>query len=504
MNRKLYFSTTLIIAIIVMVNLLAGSFHLRMDFTEGNEYTLSKATRDILNNLEEPVTITAYFSKDLPPNVIKVRKDFQELLVEYAVRSDGMLLYDFVNPSGDETMEQEAVQKGIQPVVINVREKDQVKQQKAYLGATVAMGDENEVIPVIQPGTAMEYALSTVIKKMSVKDKPSVGFIQGHGEPPLSQVRQLRQQLDVLYNCQEINIDSANIPEVMHTLVLIRPQDTIQQAVFGKLDQFLANGGRLAIAMNRVEGNLQNAYGYVVTTGLEQWLERKGVVVRDNFVVDAKCGQVTLVQQGGSFSIQQRIAFPYLPLAAKFADHPVSTGLENVLFRFVSSVQFAGDTTTRFTPLVFSSDMSGTRKAPQYFDVQQQWTEDDFTDKGLVLAAALEPLHGIGYRMVVVGDGDFIVNGPQQQGQSQQLQPDNVNLMANAIDWLSDDTGLIELRTKGATSRPIEELEDSTRSILKYGNFFVPIFLVIAYGLVRAQRSKMKRFRRMSEDYEED
>ena len=56
-------------------------------------------------------------------------------------------------------------------------------------------------------------------------------------------------------------------------------------------------------------------------------------------------------------------------------------------------------------------------------------------------------------KMVVFSDGDFAVNGEGQQ--TQQLQPDNVNLMTNAIDWLSDDTGLIELRTKGVTSRPL-------------------------------------------------
>ena len=69
----------------------------------------------------------------------------------------------------DAVTTQEAAQSGVQPVMINVREKDQMKQQKAYLGAVVQMGDKSEAIPFMQPGAAMEYALSSSIKKLSVE-----------------------------------------------------------------------------------------------------------------------------------------------------------------------------------------------------------------------------------------------------------------------------------------------------------------------------------------------
>ncbi|HLZ16014.1 MAG TPA: hypothetical protein VKQ08_03205, partial [Cyclobacteriaceae bacterium] len=85
----------------------------------------------------------------------------------------------------------------------------------------------------------------------------------------------------------------------------------------------------------------------------------------------------------------------------------------------------------------------------------------------------------------------------------QRLQGDNVSLLVNSIDWLSDDTGLISLRTKGATTRPIKQLEDSTKALLKYGNFLLPVLLAMGYGVFRSQRNKMKRYQWMSENYEE-
>ena len=121
--------------------------------------------------------------------------------------------------------------------------------------------------------------------------------------------------------------------------------------------------------------------------------------------------------------------------------------------------------------------------------------------QNIPLAAAVEKKSGTPYRMVVIGDGDFPINGPPQE-QQRRLQPDNVNLLSNAIDWLQDDTGLIELRTKGVVSRPIMELDETTRIVLKYANFLIPVALAIGYRIVRAQRNRLIRQKRMNENYE--
>jgi gliding-associated putative ABC transporter substrate-binding component GldG len=499
MKSKLFSTTILIIGIIIVINLLADEYHLRLDLTQDKQYTLSPATKNILDNLEEPVTVKAYFSKNVPPNIVKTRQDFQDLLVEYANRSDGQVIYEFVNPNEKEGYEQEAVEKGIRPVVINVREKDQVKQQKAFLGATIQLGDKSEVIPFIQPGAAMEYALSSAIKKISIDNKPVIGFITGHGEPSLGEMTQAGEQLSVLYETKEISLgDTTTIPESISTLALIRPADSIPEAHLKQLDQFLENGGRLLVAVNSVEADFRTRYGAAKNTGLKSWLRNKGIEVLDNFVVDAQCGSVSVPQQLGIFTVQANVSFPYVPVISTFADHPITSGLETVMLEFASEIRFTGDTTKHFYPLAFSSEQSNDLPSPQFFDLDKEWTESDFPRKHIPVAAAVE---GNVMKMVVVADGDFPVNGPAQQ--SRNLQPDNVNLLSNAIDWLSDDTGLIDLRTKGVISRPIRELEESTKTILKYTNFLLPILLVIIYGIVRAQRNRIRRSIRMNENYEQ-
>lgn len=502
MKSNLFTTASLIVGIIIAINLLGNEYHIRGDLTEDKQYTLSGATKDILDNLEEPVTIKAYFSDNLPPHISKTRQDFQDLLVEYASLSDGQILYEFIDPSSKESTEQEATEKGIQPVLINVREKDQVKQQKAFLGATVQLGEKSEAIPFVQPGAAMEYALSTAIKKIAIEKKPVVGFLQGHGEPSLSEMTQAVEQLRVLYDPVEITMtDSAGIPEHIKTLAVIRPMDSIPGKHLQYLDTFISRGGRLLVALNRVQSELRTLYGTTVNTGLEAWLKEKGVEVMENFVVDTKCGSVSMPQQFGAFTIQANVSFPYVPIIGTFSDHPITSGLESVMLEFASEIKFTADSVTSIIPLAFSSELSNTLPAPQVLSVEKEWAESDFPREHIVLAAALDRKTENGsFRLVAIGDGDFPINGPPQQ--QRQLQPDNVNLLSNAIDWLSDDTGLIELRTKGAVMRPIMQLDDTTKTILKYTNFLLPIAMAIGYGIFRAQKNKVTRLKRMNENYE--
>jgi gliding-associated putative ABC transporter substrate-binding component GldG len=502
-KQKIITSLLLLAGILIVLNFLANKFFLRLDFTEGGQYTLSGATKNILKSLDETVTVTAYFSENLPPDIAKVKSDFKDLLTEYNSVSGGKIAYQFINPNEDQQTEMEAQQSGIRPVVINVRERDQMKQQKAYLGAILQYGEKKEVIPLIQPGSAMEYDLSSNIKKMTLDQKTQVGFLQGNGEPTLQALPQLQQQLSIMYDVKPVTVnDTMDIPATLKTLVIIAPKDTIPPATFGKLDNFLSKGGRILVAINRVEGDLSTASGKSLSTGLADWLDKKGIKVDDDFIIDVNSGNVMVRQNQGMFVMNTPVKFPYLPIIAKFEKHPITTGIEQVMMPFASPVIVnPADTSLHYVNLAYTSDKTGLEKPPVYFDVMKNWTRNDFPKSSLPVGVAVSGMiDGANTKMVVFGDGDFAVNG---EGQNQQrLQPDNVNLMSNAIDWLSDDTGLIALRTKGVTSRPLNpDIEEGTKTLVKYLNFLLPIFLIIIYGMVRYRIRKSKRNKWMSENY---
>lgn len=501
MKKNTIVNVVLLIAVIVFLNLVSNYLYFRLDLTEDKRYTLGNATKDILKNLEEPVTIKAYFSENLPPQVSKIKKDFEEYLIEYGRLSNGNVVFEFINPNKDEASENEARRQGISPLMINVREKDQTKQQRAYLGAVLEMGSEKEIIPFMQSSMAMEYALTTAIKKMAVIDKPMIGWVQGHGEPGLEEIAQAKGNLEVLYNLQTLNIDK-EIPKDFKTIAIARPTDSIPQKHFEHLDDYLASGGNLLVAINRVEEDLENMTGSAVNTGLETWLSSKGITVEESFVVDAKCGAISVQQRQGIFSFRSQVEFPYLPEISNFSDHPSTKGIESVILPFASPISYTGDQPENFKALAYTSKKSNVQELPVFFDVQKKWSNSDYENQPLIVAGVLtNPLaDGKNSNIYVFGDADFFVNGEGRE--AKQLPEDSVSFLVNAIDWMSDDTGLIDLRTKGVKSRPIDELEDGTRTMIKYLNFLLPIVLLIGYGLVRMQRNNKTKKRLMNLNYE--
>ncbi len=494
--KKNLTTIVLISGILLLVNLLSRRYFVRIDLTKSKEFTLSKSTKKILKELEDPITISAYFSENLPANIAKVRQDFKDLLVEYGARSGGQINYEFVNPNEKEEVEQQVVQQGIRPIMIDVREKDQSKQQKAYMGAVLKMGDRSEVLPFIQPGASMEYDLTTSIKKISSLNKPALGLVQGFGAASMQELAQVSQALQALYTIEPIDPNQP-IDAKFKTILFIRPKDTVAPMALQHLDQYLDRGGNMVLAINSVDGNLQNATGENVLTGVPEWLAQRGITINRDFVVDSRCGQVNVQQQQGFFTMMTPVKFPYLPMASNFSDHPVTKGLEQVIFPFASSVQVRADSTLRYTSLVNSSEKSNTLPAPIMFDINKQWQQGDFPKSNVSMGGIVQKTGASPWKMVVFGDGDFAVNA--QEGRA--MSPDNINLLVNSVDWLSDESGLMELRTKGATTHPIREIDESKRSIIKWGNFLVPILLVILYGFFRSQQMKSKRIQRMQERY---
>lgn len=488
----------LIIAGIVLVNWLSNQLSFRFDLTENKEYTMSNATKTILKGLEETIKVKAYFSGDLPPTLDKLKREFEEMLVEYSNISSGNVEFEFLNPDDSDELKQEAGQAGIPAVPVQVREKDKVQVKNTFLGAVVEKGEIKEVIPAIQPGAPLEYTLTTAIKKISVVAKPSVGLVQGHGETSIQDLTEVYQGLSILYNVENLNLDAEEtIPARFKTIAIVAPKDTFLPTHLNKLDGYLAQGGNVFIGINRAEGDFQTSQISLSNTGLEAWLSSKGILVEDHILTDANCGQVNVTQQMGAMRFQTAKQFPYFPAIKTFYPHPVTKGIEEVMMPIASSVLYKGDTTAKWTPLAFTSAKTGIMSLPNFFDINKNWGNNDFIAKNLVVGGVLEGniVGQANSRIIVFGDGDF----PSQS--SGRGQSNNGSLMVNSIDWLSDDTGLIELRTKAVSTRPIEDLEDSKRSMWKYTNFLLPIILVMFYGIFRSSRQRRKRMKRMQESY---
>lgn len=509
-RRETTIQLLLVTGIAITANLLADEILLRFDLTEDNRYTLSEASRDIAESLDDPVSVTAYFSEDLPPQLSQAEGEFRNFLEEFRAYSEGNLEYEFTNPNESDQSEQEAQQAGIRPVTIDVRERDQISQKRAYFGAVFHYGEKQDVVPVIRPGAALEYTIASTIKKLTIENKPKIGLVQGHGEPSRQEMAEVSQQLSQQYQIQEVSgLDTAAVPADIEVLLVIAPEQQLSEQALVHIDQYLMSGGRAVFAVNRINADPQRGMAIPLDTGIEQLLSSYNIPVNADLVRDANAASIRVQQQQGAFTMVNQVQYPFIPMVSNFGEHPISEGLETVLFQFVSSLDTTRvDTTQTLSILAKSSGQAGIASGRFNLSPMQQWDQGSFTQSDIPVGAAVKGSFRSAFAgvdtvevelnksqetsLVVFGDGDFVINGRGQQ-QQQRLPEDNINLMVNSVDWLVDDTGLIELRTKGVTSRPLETVDDTTKAFLKYLNTFLPILLVLGYGFYRYQIRKVRR-----------
>jgi len=510
-RREAILQVLLIAGSLIALTYTANQFLWQADLTENNRYTLAGASYDIAENLEDPVTVKAYFTANLPSRFGRTKEEFRALLDEFRAAAGGNVEYTFINPNESDERAREAQQAGIRPISINVREQNQMTQKRAYLGAVFQYQDQREVISFVEPGSSLEYLLASTMRKFTRTEKSVLGVLQGHGEPSMDAMTQLRDALKDRYEIQTVSgVDSTGVPPNVDVLLVARPENKLSTKAALAIDQYVMRGGRVVFALNRARTNMRLGRGTAQSTGLEALLDTYGLPIEPDLVRDRNASTVRVQQNRDGFRVVNQVRYPYMPKIANFADHPISKGLDQAVFRFVSSLDTTKvDTSAQLSVLARSSEQSASASLPTSIRSQQEWTVADFSGASLPVAGLLEGTFASAFagvdtlsvertrspetKLVVVGDGDFIVNGTGQR--KQQLPEGNINLLVNSIDYLAGDTGLISLRTQRVSSRPLMQIAPTTKTLLKYVNVLLPIVLVVGYGLFRYRRNQTRRQR---------
>ncbi len=484
----------LIAAILVVVNVIGINWFARVDMTDDNVYSLSDASIDLVRSLDDPVTIKAFFTKDLPAPYSSNRRFLQDKLDEYRAFGGSNIQYDFVDPSDSDELRAEAERYRIPAVQIQVVENDNLQIKNAYMGLAIQYQDEREVIGVVQELSNLEYDITTAIRKMQRDRLPIVGFLQGHGEPDPTQssprlMDELRKRLDV----RAITVAADSFSTEPDVLIVVAPKDTIPDSDLRVIDRFMQEKGKAAFLVNRVQTDLQQGFGTELNTGLEGLLATYGAKINPDLVMDRQSSAINVQRQAGFFRVLEAVQYPLLPIVSSFSDNAMVRRLGELRLFFASTI----DTTAvpggvKVEPLAFSTPESAVQTG--FFMLQPQMLQSrELTGGPYTLAAAYHGQFPSPYgvspsvpesRMLVIGDGDFVdetLAGPI---------PSSIEMMLNAVDWLVLDEDILAIRSKKIDPRPLEPVEDSLKSPIKYFALLFPPFLVVLVGLVRWRRRK--------------
>ena len=172
------------LVVVVLVNLVAATLFFRLDLTSNKVYSLSKVSREVVGTLKEPLTINVFFTRNLPAPYNSVEQYLRDILGEYALHANTYFNYRFydvsaegeIDAAGSGENRKLAGSYGINPVQIQVVEKDEVKFKQAYMGLVIIHGDMVERIPTITSTDGLEYKLTTSIQRLNNKISSLMGL----------------------------------------------------------------------------------------------------------------------------------------------------------------------------------------------------------------------------------------------------------------------------------------------------------------------------------------
>lgn len=497
--KKSELATTiiLVIGILVVVNFLSYQIFVRWDLTQNKDYSISKVTKEMVGNIDDIVNIKVYFSKNLPKQYITLKQEVDDLLDEYVNYSNGKVKVEFIDPDSLDNSEQELYRLGIPALQFNVLEKDKYESTKGYLGMVIQYGSKKEVIPVVENTQNFEYQVTSAIKKATSDNIGVVGILSSNGSIDLrNEAQAASKEIKELYSTQEVDLsNNTEIPDTIDTLLVIGPTEEFSEDQLKAIDSFLMKGKSILVAEDGV--SVEDGLVPVVNdTKLNDLLERYGLRIKNNLILDSLSGMASFTSNFFTISTN----YPFWPKINKTgfdSDNVAVSKLESVLLPWVSSIEVLPEIQNedhKISYLIKTSDNSWTQEDNFNLDPQQQFSVNSRGSQNVAVSVSgkftsvYSDESTDSARIIVVGDSDFLTDGFLRQS------PDNLTLFQNLVDILTLDSDLINIRSKGVTSRPVKDLEDNERMMIRYLNVFGVTLIIVAYGLIRYYRRKKSKF----------
>lgn len=498
MKRILYSGVgLLLIALVFLVfNGLSGALltNARLDLTEQKLYTLSPGTRQILESLEEPVSLRLFYSDhstgELPALRNQARR-VEELLRTYVRASHGMLNLQVIDPEPFSEQEDRAAEAGLQAVPLNT------SGEQVYFGlvASNERGDR-QVIPffALDREEFLEYEISRLINGLVQRELPVIGVLSGLqlnggfdmlARQPTS-AYMVMEEIRQLFRIESLDNDLDEIPAHVSVLMLVHPKQLPPPTLYA-IDQFVLRGGKL-LAFVDPYSEADTGGGFPGddierASNLAPLLAAWGVrLLPDQVLADAGYGMT--VSMGAGRPVRHP-AWVSLPAEALDQDDVVSADLEVVNLASAGLLEPLADATTRFMPLLHSSPLSMPVEAKRLGVLgNPEELLRDLRPNGerKALAARIEGPARSAYPEGIEGRSDGLKDAERidvilvadtdllsdhlwvqvQQFFGRRLpQPfaDNAAFVINALDNLSGSQALINVRSRGQYQRPFEVVQ---------------------------------------------
>lgn len=537
-------SLLLLLAGLVVVNFLASEFFVRLDLTKDKRYSLSEASKEIVKDIEQPVIFDVFLEGSFPSEFRRLRNETRQMLEEFSAYNRN-IKFNFIDPlaEGDNAnaIAEEFYKMGMTPARLNIQENGKTSESIIFPWALANYGDKTVKIPLLknQIGATneervntsvqqLEYALANALSKLIYPREKKIAVMRGNGELPDARIADFIKTIQEYYFMAPFTLDSvaANAQKTLADLkdydLIIHPKPT--QAFSEKekyvLDQYFMNGGKmlwLAEVTNMENDSLFNERGTAIalprSLNLEDYFFSYGLRINPEIVNDLYSAPIILASGSGNNTRFNPYPWFFSPLTSSPNDHPIINNIEAVKFEYANPIDTLANNIKK-TILLSSSPRTKLLGVPAEINLNMVGKKPDLSTYNAgeqPLAVLLEgrfksvyknrikPFElenpedeSIETKMLVISDGDVIKND-LQGGQPLQLgfqrytgnTYGNKEFLLNAVNYLLDDNGLINLRSRDINLAFLDK-EKVAEQRLKWQilNLGGPLLVLLIFGII--------------------
>ncbi len=398
--------------VIVLLNVLFARHFYRFDLTQEKRFTITKATKNLLRDLDDQVYVTIYLAGKLPAEYRRLQIAASEMLDEYKAYSGNKIDYEFFdpfsldNPEQTNALVQDLMSKGLETRQVSVQSQEEFSQKILIAGAVFHYHDkdiaanflpeqkqmDDDAVQTVDHGIAtLEYTISNTIRKLMLNQKQKIAFIRGHGELSTAQLADLSVTLqDQQYDLQFIDLPSMiNISSTFDVAIIARPTKPFSEQDQFKIDQYIMNGGHVLWLIDPIYASLdsllgQDAQDFTLTSDyplkLKNQLFQYGVRVNYDLVMDERCAGIPLYR--GNSSSPSFYPWYFYPIIVPDPTHPITKHLGPIRLNFASSIDTikvpglkktillhsSKNSRLMFNPIRLTLSMAGTKPDPVLFN----------------------------------------------------------------------------------------------------------------------------------------
>lgn len=499
----------LILVALVLMNVLVHQLVCRWDMTDDKRYTISHPTKELLRSLDSPLTVTVLLEGELNAGFTRLQKAASELLSEFSIYTTERIES---RPLGASLVQ------GLDPIVIHERtHKGKMAQTTVYPYAIVEYKGKKRLVNLLQNQRGLsgeenlnnsienlEYSMVEAIRGLAQTKVEKVVFLEGHGELEEHDVYDLTQLLAQYYQVDRGCLgNEAGVLDGYAAVIIADPQLPFSEEDKYILDQYIMQGGRVLWVVNGVKfsSDFLASQGATPIVALDldinDMLFRYGVRIRHGLVQDLQCLPVPVdVSTNPQQPNWQPMPWTYAPLLLTSQQSPITRNIAQLTATMASAVELVGgEDGIRKEVLLATSSASKLTAVPAQVnlsmgvDDEQSYQyayipvavslEGEFSSlyahlgaPESIVASAPTRKASVPTRQIVVAAGSAIRNEWQQNqplplgyDRYTKMQFGNRDFMLNAVLYLTDNEGWLQLRQKEITLRLLNDKRAQTARI---------------------------------------